>query len=133
MVPSPDAGEAYWYLRYSCRSCWSVRWHPCLRNPTPRRVKRLTPAPNFSSVLILYSRKAGLHGWQWIVRSLFLCYVIPLLTVPHTVPHSRLKYACIHSRYHNHADVVTVTVVVAAVSYFFIQDVGISVFLKIFC
>ena len=57
----------------------------------------------------------------------------PSLTVLHTVPRSRLKYADIHSRRHEYADVVTVTVVVALISYFFIQDVGVSVFLKDFC
>jgi hypothetical protein len=57
----------------------------------------------------------------------------PSLTVPYAVPHNRLKCAYIHSKHREYADVVTVTVAVALLSFFIVQDVGVSVFLKCFC
>ena len=63
----------------------------------------------------------------------FSAMLLPSLTVLHTVPCSRPEYAGIHSRCHDYADVVAVTVVVAFVSFFFMQDVGVSVYLKDLC
>jgi hypothetical protein len=58
----------------------------------------------------------------------------PLLTVPSQFLIEGLsEYAKIHSQHKEYADVITVTVIVAFVSHFFIQDVGVSVFLDCFC
>ncbi len=77
-------------------------------------------------------RQAFVGGNGLCVHAL-LCYHLHVLTPPHTVLHRRLKCARIHSRRHGHADIVTATVVVALLSYFFIHDVGVFVFLKCFC
>ena len=67
------------------------------------------------------------------MRSRILRTGIPTLTFPCTVPHRRLKYARIRSEHDWRVDVVTVTVVVALLSHFYIQDVGVSVSVKFSC
>jgi hypothetical protein len=62
-----------------------------------------------------------------------LCFQLHVLMSPHTVLRRGLKCARNPSRPQWNTDFVTASIFVAGLSYFFIYDVSVSIFLKCFC
>jgi hypothetical protein len=96
LVPSSNASQARRHFLLCCNGCWSVRRHSCVWNRAFGRVRYYGSKTWASADFDIY-RKAGLHGWQWIVcfhRSSLL-----FLISHRVVPHRRFRCVIIFCRH----------------------------------